>query len=145
MLFEIDETSGHTASGVTQDGIPILDAKGLKYNDFFKDFVVANIPCIIKGIGNTWESSRNWIKNGKPNYEYLLHKYGSSRVTVYNCLEKYYNTQKTTEMNFSNYLSYLRDSAKQPTKVEYLKNWHLKLRDENDKFYEVPVYFASDG
>nr|CAH7735956.1 unnamed protein product [Callosobruchus chinensis] len=144
MLFEIDGTSGNTASGVTRDDIPVLDAKNLRYNDFFKDFMAANIPCIIRGIGSTWESSRRWVKDGQPNYDYLLQKYGSSPVTVYNCLERYYNTQKPTQMNFSNYLIYLRESASQPTKVEYLKNWHLKLQDENDKFYEVPLYFASD-
>ncbi|CAH1957244.1 unnamed protein product [Acanthoscelides obtectus] len=144
MLFEIDNTGQSAVRGVNQDGVPIIDAKSLTYNDFFQNFMVANVPCIIKGIGNTWESSRDWVKDGRPNYDYLMQKYGSYHVTVYNCLERYYNTQKPTQMDFRRYLSYLRESSKNATKLDYLKNWHLKLTDENDKFYEVPVYFASD-
>ncbi|KAJ8975231.1 hypothetical protein NQ317_014660 [Molorchus minor] len=124
----------------------VFDSKNFNYNDFFEKCMVVNAPCIIKSITNQWEASDLWVKEGKPDFDYLSRKYGPSNVTIYNCKERYYNSQKTRDSTFDEYLNYwkniqVEDGAKS---VEYLKDWHMKLHHKNDSFYNVPIYFASD-
>ncbi|KAJ8913510.1 hypothetical protein NQ315_017060 [Exocentrus adspersus] len=129
--------------------IPVFDANNLSYNKFFKSFMLPNVPCIIQNVTEQWDSSKLWVQSGKPNLDYLLDKYGDCTVTVYNCNERYYNSQKTHESTFDNYLDYWKkynhhDDSSNTLPLSYLKDWHLKLLDETDEFYKVPLYFASD-
>ncbi|KAJ8943369.1 hypothetical protein NQ318_002602 [Aromia moschata] len=115
--------------------IPVIDPSKFSYNNFFEKYMLLN-----------WEASRFWINEGKPDFEYLSEKYGKNEVTIYNCSEKYYNSQKTQEYSLDEYLNWWKQhrSGSGSISLQYLKDWHLKLHNENDNFYEVPIYFASD-
>ncbi|KAJ8953862.1 hypothetical protein NQ314_007202, partial [Rhamnusium bicolor] len=150
MNFEIDTSSN---SGLVYKSdydlmvdIPVFNASKLSYNDFFQNYMLRNAPCIIKNITDLWETSLFWLKHNKPNFDYLLEKYGQSKVTIYNCSERYYNSQKTREAGFDEYLNYWKNfnELSDVSTLDYLKDWHLKLINKDDNFYEVPIYFASD-
>ncbi|CAH0557537.1 unnamed protein product [Brassicogethes aeneus] len=124
--------------------LPTLEAKTTCYNYFFQNFMNINKPCIIRNITDGWESSKNWVKDGKPDFEYLTNKYGDCSVTVYKCNEKYFNSQKTFPSSFSDYIKYWKEFNRETQTLNYLKDWHLKLQHPEDNFYNVPVFFASD-
>lgn len=146
MEFEIE--SGELKDEYCYDlvnEIPFIDACKLTYHTFFHNFMLQNVPCIIKNVTNYWQSSQCWVTANKPNFEYLYRKYGNNKVTIYNCNERYYNSQKTHETVFSEYLEYWEKYNRDSTlPVSYLKDWHLKLFNENDEFYDIPIQFASD-
>ena len=117
----------------------------LTYNQFFEEYLLTNKSSIIKNISDDWPATKNWVKLGSPNFEYLESKYGRETVTIYDCDKKYYNSQETSTGTFSDYVNYwkgVRNGG--DNKVLYLKDWHLKKDYPDDRFYEVPVFFASD-
>lgn len=146
MEFEIENSEPNDEYNYDSvNEIPLIDASTLTYHNFFKNFILKNVPCIIKNITNQWQASHHWVKDYAPNFVYLLEKYGHNRVTIYNCNERYYNSQKTHESVFSDYLEYWQKYGVDSTlPLEYLKDWHLKRVNENDEFYDVPIHFASD-
>lgn len=124
---------------------PVVDST-FSYADFFKDYLLKNRPCKIINVCANWEARRFWLENGKPHFCYLLQKYGTCKVMIYDCHEKYFNSQRTKEYEFSEYLKYWEQCIgnQYKEKLLYLKDWHLKNQFPDDSFYEVPVYFASD-
>lgn len=142
MLFEI---SGKV-HGTQSERIPILNEANFTYDDFFQNFMSQNKSCIIQHATKEWNSSKFWMKGTDINFEYLRRHYGHMNVTVYNCQEKEFDSQKCCDTNFNEYLNYFESSDKNVEfcdRLDYLKNWHLKL-NSNDNFYDVPIYFASD-
>lgn len=115
----------------------------LSYNSFFRDYLLPNVPCLIKSVTNEWKSTKEWIINNKPNYNYLKQTYGNCKVTVYRCYEKYFNSQKTQQTTFDKYCNYW-ECKSESSEILYLKDWHLANQFSNDKFYQVPIYFSSD-
>lgn len=111
------------------------------YNTFFKISLNNNTPCIIKNVGFDWGASNCWVINNKPNFPYLLDKYGNSTVTVYNCNKRYYNSQETQSQSLKSYIENWIDMS---SKLYYIKDWHLQNEYPKPKFYEVPIHFASD-
>ncbi|XP_044268004.1 2-oxoglutarate and iron-dependent oxygenase JMJD4 [Tribolium madens] len=141
MEFEIETCDICTNNNFNPSGISVLN-KDVRYKEFFNNFMKPNTPCVIKNITEEWEAHSKWLNGQKtPNLDYLKDKYGNCEVTVYNCNEKYFNSQKTetckldTFLNNWNFLKY---------KSKYLKDWHLKNTFKDDNFYTVPIYFASD-
>ncbi|XP_023018445.2 jumonji domain containing 4 [Leptinotarsa decemlineata] len=129
------------------NGIEVLEGSKLMYDNFFENYMLPNIPCVIKGVTSKWKSSQLWVKDDAPNFQYLSEKYGNNNVTVHKCSERYYNCQKSYKTTLTDYLEYFQECTSQdsnPSKLEYLKNWHLKLKYQEDDFYEVPIFFASD-
>lgn len=124
--------------------IHILDAHTLSYHDFFTKYMIKNQVCLIKNITTHWSSAKDWVsKDSKPNFDYLKRNYSDIDVSVYNCNEKYYNSQKTTCFKFSDYVEYWKN-FNSSSDVLYLKDWHLQNVCPCDNFYEVPSFFASD-
>ncbi|RZC38393.1 jmjC domain-containing protein 4, partial [Asbolus verrucosus] len=122
--------------------VPVINTE-LSYNDFFKNYLQCNIPCIIKNVTLNWEAHSKWLTDkNKPNLNYLRNKYGTCDVTVYDCNERYFNSQQTEICKLETYLDTIWgvDSPK----LKYLKDWHLKNTYKEDNFYQVPIYFASD-
>ncbi|KAG5897000.1 hypothetical protein JTB14_010752 [Gonioctena quinquepunctata] len=147
-MFEIDPNINNVGIEYNYNSlsqIPTVKYASLTYNDFLKNYMLPNIPCIIKGVTESWNSSKLWLTGKEPNFKYLKDKYGGYGVTVYKCWERYYNSQKSYTLTFSEYLKYFEACRNQNflQKLEYLKNWHLPLRSK-DKFYDVPILFASD-
>lgn len=120
----------------------------LSYNNFFKTYIFQNLPCKIENISNSWECSKYWVEQNKPNFDYLKNKYGQSKAIVYDCRKKYFNSQKCETTVFSEFLkywqNYINNNYDEQMPLLYLKDWHLKNQFPDDHFYEVPLYFASD-
>lgn len=125
-----------------------IDKRYWTYDEFFKTFIYRNVPCKIKDICSHWESTKFWVNNCRPDFTYLNSKYSSCNVNVYNCNEKYFNSQRVDVYKFEKYLeywmNYINKNYTKEMPVLYLKDWHLKNELQNDNFYEVPEYFASD-
>lgn len=51
------------------------------YSDFFRDYLIPNHPCVFSAkFTDGWGSRRNWVTwDGKPDFDYLLQKFGKSR------------------------------------------------------------------
>jgi uncharacterized protein (DUF2141 family) len=62
---------------------------------FFGSYMRPNLPCVIKDVTSTWEASSKWLNDHTINLEYLKRKYGSCDVTIYNCNDRYFNSQRT--------------------------------------------------
>lgn len=122
---------------------PVLHKSNLCYEDFFRNYMITNRPCIIEGVGDTWESTQKWVVKGAPNIDYLNEKYSHTKVIIYNCSERYFNSQKCSEGILDDYMQ-LWKKKNRDNQVYYLKDWHLKLQCRNDDFYQVPLYFSSD-
>lgn len=145
MLFELTDKY-YTLNSNNTENITILNQNDLTYDQFFQNFMLLNKPCIIKNVTSEWNSSKFWINENDINFNYLREQYGHMDVTVYNCLEKEFNSQKCYDTSFDKYLDYFQavdKNAESCDRLDYLKNWHLKLNTD-DNFYEVPIYFASD-
>lgn len=133
-----------------------IDSSQLTYNDFVWNFMIKNIPVIIKSISNNWACRLQWVatqtaSSPKVNFEFLENKIKNITVPVTNCSKEYYNSHQKCEMKFCDYLTYWKnlsssdsDINKNVNNVLYLKDWHLKENMPNYEFYEVPIYFASD-
>lgn len=127
------------------DHIPVVKDE-ITYNDFFQTYLVRNQACIIKNVANNWDSYKTWTVNNNVSFDFLLSKYGDLNVTIYNCGEKHYNSQKTEDCMFKDYLNYwveYKNDCNSKLPLLYLKDWHLR-NCVADKFYEVPKYFLSD-
>ena len=122
-----------------------LSAKNLSYQDFFKDFMLQNVPCLIKDAIDEWPASKDFItSNGQPNLDFLDHLFEEKNtdVPVSNCSEKYFNAQEKCSMTWSEYKAYWNGPR---SNILYLKDWHLpKQCFPNYKFYQTPHYFGSD-
>lgn len=132
---------------ISYNGFSLVDTK-LTYANFFNEYLLNNKPCKILDVCQNWEATKLWVQDGKPNFSYLHNKYGPSKVTLYNCNEKYFNSQKTEQCEFTDYLKYWEQNIiiknRSEQRLLYLKDWHLKNQFPDDRFYEVPIYFASD-
>lgn len=143
MEIEI-ETSTFPKQPIHPNQIPKLDTN-LTYNEFFQNYLRINQPCIIKNITENWDATKYWVKDHQINFSYLEQKYGNSEVIIYNCGEKYFNSQKTQCKKFIEYLKYWKFRTENNDEfLLYLKDWHLKNEYKTDEFYTVPKYFSSD-
>ncbi|XP_048212442.1 2-oxoglutarate and iron-dependent oxygenase JMJD4 isoform X2 [Perognathus longimembris pacificus] len=123
------------------------------YADFVKGFLLPNLPCVFSSaFTEGWGSRRRWVTpEGKPDFEYLLDKYGDVIVPVANCGVQEYNSNPKECMSFREYISYWKEYIQQgyssPRGCLYLKDWHLcresTVEDLEDVF-TLPVYFSSD-
>lgn len=120
----------------------------LTYNEFFKNYILTNVPCKIENICESWKCSKYWVEQNKPNFYYLASKYGQCKTVIYDCKKKHFNSQKCENKIFCEFLKYWQDyinsNYNQDFPLFYLKDWHLKNQFPYDNFYEVPLYFYSD-
>lgn len=122
--------------------IKSFDNSELKYDYFFKEYLLRNIPCIVKNICKTWKCSQFWIKDNGINYSYFIDHYGELDAPVADCDKINFNAQCKCDMKVKDYMNYLRSKSRE--KLLYLKDWHLRRLTLDDYFYEVPEIFASD-
>lgn len=118
----------------------------LNYVDFFNNFMLKNVPCIIKNVVSDWECAKKWVKNDEINYDYLTEEYGDLKAPVADCKNIIYDSQCKSNMKVHQYIEYLKNNKDEGDKnvVLYLKDWHLRRSRPDDTFYEIPMYFASD-
>ncbi|XP_034362239.1 2-oxoglutarate and iron-dependent oxygenase JMJD4 isoform X1 [Arvicanthis niloticus] len=140
---------GPTPSSVTFIQTP--DA--FSYADFVKGFLLPNLPCVFSSaFTEGWGSRRRWVTSeGKPDFEYLLQKYGDAVVPVANCGVQEYNSNPKEHMPLRDYISYWKEYIQgdysSPRGCLYLKDWHLcrdSLVGDLEGVFTLPVYFSSD-
>lgn len=119
-----------------------VDNCDITYNDFFNNFMIKNLPCLIRNVSLTWGSTHNWIKDNKINYDYFLEVYGDLQAPVADCDSINFNAHNKINMKVRDYFNYFKNAERD--KLLYLKDWHLKRLRPNDNFYTVPEIFASD-
>ncbi|KAM5309252.1 2-oxoglutarate and iron-dependent oxygenase JMJD4 isoform 4-T4 [Glossophaga mutica] len=136
---------------------PILDRvdfienpDSFSYSDFFKGYLLPNLPCVFSSaFTEGWGSRRHWVTpSGKPDFDYLLQNYGDVVVPVANCGVQEYNSNPKEHMPLRDYISYWKEFIQghysSPRGCLYLKDWHL-CRDASAKgIFTLPVYFSSD-
>ncbi|XP_046304367.1 2-oxoglutarate and iron-dependent oxygenase JMJD4 isoform X2 [Marmota monax] len=140
---------GQAPSGVAF----IKEPATFSYADFVKAFLLPNRPCVFSSaFTENWGSRRRWVTpEGKPDFEYLLQKYGDVVVPVANCGVQEYNSNPKEHMPLREYISYwleyVQGGCSSPRGCLYLKDWHLcrdsSAEDLGDVF-TLPVYFSSD-
>lgn len=131
----------------TIDYIPIETT----YEQFFKKYLMANTPCIIRAEQTKhWRSIHEWLNDkGAPDFAYLKSKFGSATVPVADCSTRYYNSQLKNDMKMSEFLDYWQariNSGQTSSKLDcfYLKDWHFARDFASYEAYVTPVYFTSD-
>lgn len=129
------------------ENIEKLHMQRLSYDDFFCRFMKKNVPIVITGIADQWDCT-NWSKDGSADFDYLREKIDAKlQVPVANCNKTYYNAHEKVDFTFDDFLVYWRgriDGSNEQQDVLYLKDWHLRREQPEYKFYETPLYFASD-
>lgn len=127
------------------DGIQRIPASNLSYNKFFNEFMTKNLPVIIENIKITTETSSCWFENGKFDIDALGRMLGDHEVPISNCSTQYYDSHEKTTMRFDEFVNFWKsDRTQQPTRLFYLKDFHLKQEFPDIDFYHVPEYFTSD-
>lgn len=125
-----------------------VHAGDLSYEEFFRKFMVENVPVVITGIADKWDCTK-WTTGDSVNFEYLQQQIDCTlHVPVANCNKSYYNAHEKSDFTFDEFLNYWNDRINgandQEDRILYLKDWHLRREQPQYKFYETPSYFASD-
>lgn len=115
----------------------------LSYSEFYKEFILRNKPCLFsKLFTNNWLCRKKWVlENDVPNIEFLKEKYGDLTAPVLDCNEVYFSSHKKCDMLIGEYFDYWKNRE---NKILYLKDWHLQRDNQQENFYDVPIYFSSD-
>lgn len=114
----------------------------VEYNTFFTNYLLPNMPCVLKDISLSWKCNKDWVENDKINYNYFDSEFGELDVPVADCDKLQYNAHCKSDMKLREFIDYLKKPNKE--NLFYLKDWHLRQMRPNDNFYDVPHLFASD-
>ncbi|XP_045179491.2 2-oxoglutarate and iron-dependent oxygenase JMJD4-like [Mercenaria mercenaria] len=124
--------------------------KEIDYNNFFKEYLLANKPCIFTpDVTMQWKSRKDWVmENHTPNYTFLRALFGDAIVPVANCKQEQYSSHPKQDILLSEYLDYWEkyrvDGYPEDEPRLYLKDWHFTKAYPDYKAYTTPVYFLSD-
>ncbi|KFV86101.1 JmjC domain-containing protein 4 [Struthio camelus australis] len=150
-FFRDYSASSHAASCLPTGHVDFIEkVESFTYSDFFRDYLIPNRPCIFSAkFTEGWGSRRNWVTwDGKPNFDYLLQKFGEAIVPVANCDVKEYNSNPKEQIHFKEYINYwkeyIKNDYRSPRGCLYLKDWHLSRAFPEQDVYTTPVYFTSD-
>ncbi|DAA28333.1 TPA: jumonji domain containing 4, partial [Bos taurus] len=119
------------------------------YADFFKGYLLPNLPCVFSSaFTEDWGSRRLWVTpSGKPNFDYLLQNYDVV-VPVANCGVQEYNSNPKEHMPLRDYISYWKEYIQANYSSSrgclYLKDWHLCRDFLAEGVFTLPIYFSSD-
>ncbi|KAM5217689.1 2-oxoglutarate and iron-dependent oxygenase JMJD4 isoform 2-T2 [Hipposideros larvatus] len=135
----------------TPDHVDFIEKPdSFSYTDFFKGYLLPNVPCVFSSaFTEGWGSRRHWVTpSGKPDFDYLLQNYGDVVVPVANCGVQEYNSNPKEHMPLRDYISYWKEFIQQdyssPRGCLYLKDWHLCRDSSAEGVFTLPVYFSSD-
>ena len=120
---------------------PVRSAQDLSYEEFFQEFMVKNVPCLITDLIQDWPATEKMVKNDYINIDYF-ENLASVQVPVADCSAKYFNSQEKCEMSLKDYVSYWKSSDK--SKNLYLKDWHFFKDFPQENIFQLPQYFKSD-
>ncbi|XP_035958621.1 2-oxoglutarate and iron-dependent oxygenase JMJD4 isoform X13 [Halichoerus grypus] len=138
-------------AGATPGRVDFIESPdSFSYADFFKGYLLPNVPCVFSSsFTEGWGSRRRWVTpGGKPAFEHLLRNYGDVVVPVANCGVQEYNSNPKEHMLLRDYISYWEDYIQggysSPRGCLYLKDWHLCRDASAEDVFTLPVYFSSD-
>ncbi|KAI9012533.1 hypothetical protein CLU79DRAFT_709243 [Phycomyces nitens] len=122
------------------------------YEDFLHHHLIPNLPALIgPSLTAEWEATKSWVtvdsRDPKcsrriPNYTHLRTIYGSCKVQVADCNDRYFTDQKRSEMTFDEFVDLWQQET--GTSRYYLKDWHFVQARPEVKAYEVPDIFKVD-
>ncbi|XP_032951685.1 2-oxoglutarate and iron-dependent oxygenase JMJD4 isoform X2 [Rhinolophus ferrumequinum] len=135
----------------TPDHVDFIEKPdSFSYADFFKGYLLPNVPCVFSSaFTEGWGSRRHWVTpSGKPDFDYLLQNYGDVVVPVANCGVQEYNSNPKEYMPLRDYISYWKEFIQQDYSSSrgclYLKDWHLCRDSCAEGVFTLPTYFSSD-
>ncbi|XP_014390204.1 PREDICTED: jmjC domain-containing protein 4 isoform X5 [Myotis brandtii] len=135
----------------TPDRVDFIEKPdSFSYTDFFKSYLLPNVPCVFSSaFTEDWGSRKHWVTpSGKPDFDYLLQNYGDVVVPVANCGVQEYNSNPKEHMPLKDYISYWKEFIQRdyssPRGCLYLKDWHLCRYSSAEGLFTLPVYFSSD-
>ncbi|XP_033621922.1 2-oxoglutarate and iron-dependent oxygenase JMJD4 [Fukomys damarensis] len=142
------------AGGLAPLGVAFIpDPCAFSYADFVTGFLLPNLPCVFSSAFTaSWGSRRRWVTpEGKPDFKYLLSKYGDVVVPVANCGVQEYNSNPKELMPLRDYIAYWQEYIQcgdsSPRGCLYLKDWHLcrdSPAEDLEDVFTLPAYFSSD-
>lgn len=101
----------------------------IKYEEFFRDFLEANQPCVFSSeVTEHWRSRQEWIIDQRPHFEFLSKEFGDAVAPVANCHQTKYSSQVKQDMYVKEFCDYWRtrsEDDKECTETLYLKDWHF--------------------
>jgi hypothetical protein len=120
MMLEIKDPDGieYEKHEKQLQEFPVKSALNLSYEEFFKNFMLANQPCLIKDLIQDWPAMKDFVNadDQEPNidfFEKLLNDSGRQAeemlVPVADCQAKYFNSQEKCQMQLGQYLSWWRN------------------------------------
>lgn len=136
------------------DSIDRLLAGDISYDDFFQQYMQRNRACVIADLPNDWHSYQHWTvaESGALDVDYIRQKLANrlpdnDNVPVADCGREHFNSHAKLTMRLADYLDYWQKRSfddKQPQRLLYLKDWHLRQTLTGYEFYRTPSLFASD-
>ncbi|XP_021107797.1 jmjC domain-containing protein 4 isoform X9 [Heterocephalus glaber] len=124
--------AGIRGGGLAPVGVAFIrEPCAFSYADFVTGFLLPNLPCVFSSAFTaSWGCRRRWVTPaGKPDFEYLLRKYGDVVVPVANCGIQEYNSNPKEHMPLQDYIAYWQEyiqrGGSSPRGCLYLKDWHL--------------------
>lgn len=144
MKIEIDENKveERNENELNPSEIPHVSEDDLSYNQFFYQFMMKNLPVVIRGIKIKTEISSKWFEDDELKLEKLEEVLTNHEVPVANCSKQYFDSHEKIQMKFSEFVDYWKGDRADGS--FYLKDFHLKQEFPDLDFYNVPPYFASD-
>ncbi|XP_012924701.1 jmjC domain-containing protein 4 isoform X2 [Heterocephalus glaber] len=146
--------AGIRGGGLAPVGVAFIrEPCAFSYADFVTGFLLPNLPCVFSSAFTaSWGCRRRWVTPaGKPDFEYLLRKYGDVVVPVANCGIQEYNSNPKEHMPLQDYIAYWQEyiqrGGSSPRGCLYLKDWHLcrgSPAEDLEDVFTLPAYFSSD-
>ena len=61
--------------------------EAIRYDEFFSQFMLSNKMCVFSNeMTRSWRSRKEWVRNGKPNFEFLSDRFGRNRASLFSVL-----------------------------------------------------------
>lgn len=149
--LEIDKISLQPPTVPCPQEIQRIPAAEISYGDFFSRFMQTNTAVIVTSVAEHWECYRRWVQRNetgvdKVDVSYLKARIENVTVPIADCGKRYYNAHEKLDLGFHDFLDYWVDDEKRVDNQSklYLKDWHLRETLPEYRFYETPMFFASD-
>ncbi|XP_039769935.1 2-oxoglutarate and iron-dependent oxygenase JMJD4 isoform X2 [Ornithorhynchus anatinus] len=111
----------------------IAEAGTFGYWDFFRGYLLPNLPCLFSAdFTEGWGSRRRWVTaDGRPDFDYLLRRFGDAVVPVADCDAREFDANPKERMPLRDYLAYW---------TEHIRRGSFPRHEA----YTTPVHFSSD-
>lgn len=131
----------HVEHRATVEHVEVVDVETLTYDDFFLDYMVKNVPVVVRGATDNWKCRQEWVDaNGQPNLPFLREKFGNGQAFVHR-KDKQTGQDQVERCRFDEFLHHWESDEKDPW---YWKDWHFVAEFSEYGAYECPMYFQDD-